>query len=189
MAEHSCKAQGNALWQRLRSYEVGPAEAEFTFTQRIARENRWEIGFAERVISEYRRFVFLAMVAGQEVTPSDQVDQVWHLHLTYTRDYWQRFCPDILGGELHHGPTRGGEADRSRFHEQYAQTLKLYEEWFGEPAPVDIWSPAARRFVIDPQAFRVNPHDVTVLPRRVAIAIALAAAVALMAAIWVGMLG
>jgi hypothetical protein len=31
------------------------------------------------------------------VTPSEQVDQVWHLHLTYTRSYWDEFCPNVLG--------------------------------------------------------------------------------------------
>ena len=36
---------------------------------------------APGAIEEYRKFVFLALVAGHQITPSDQVDQVWHLHL------------------------------------------------------------------------------------------------------------
>ena len=89
------------LWQRLRAYEIGPDDAAFTFAQRLARENRWSESYADEVIDEYRRFAYLAMTAGHEVTPSDQVDQAWHLHLTYTRDYWQRFCAEVLGGPLH----------------------------------------------------------------------------------------
>ncbi len=48
------------------------------------------------MFDEYRRFAFLAATAGHPVTPSDAVDQAWHLHLTYSRDYWDRFCP-LLG--------------------------------------------------------------------------------------------
>ena len=47
--------------------------------------------------------------------PSDEVDQVWHLHLTHTRDYWQRFCPKVLGRELHHEPGPAGAAMRERY--------------------------------------------------------------------------
>ena len=152
------------LWQRLADHPIGPADAALSFTARLARENRWIEDYAARVIDEYRRFCWLAARAGHEVTPSDEVDQAWHLHLTYSRDYWQVFCPDVLGFDLHHGPTRGGGAERTRFHEQYAQTLKSYEAAFGLP-PGDIWPPSARRFGVDPKGFRVNPVDVMILPR------------------------
>ena len=67
------------------------------------------------MISEYRRFVFLALAAGHPVTPSDQVDQAWHLHLLYTNSYWNRFCGETLGRRLHHGPTQGGASERDKF--------------------------------------------------------------------------
>lgn len=151
------------LWERLRSYEIGPPDAAFTFVQRLARENRWPESTAADVLREYYRFCYLAVTAGHEVTPSDQVDQAWHLHLTYSRDYWQRFCPDVLGCDLHHGPTAGGPVERQRYYDQYAQTLKTYEETFGEAPRPDIWSPAAERFGEQPLAFRVRPGDVIVL--------------------------
>ncbi len=81
------------LQARLSAYVIGPATATFSFDQRLARENRWPLKFAARVVGEYKRFCFLAVTAGHDVTPSDAVDQAWHLHLTYSRDYWQRFCP------------------------------------------------------------------------------------------------
>lgn len=154
------------LRARLFTYRIGPQAAVLPFDRRLARENRWTGDFARRVIREYYRFCYLAVTAGHEVTPSDAVDQAWHLHLTYSRDYWQRFCPDVLGTDLHHGPTAGGERENTRYYEQYAQTLKSYEQAFGEAPPLDIWPPAARRFGVDPLAFRVNPHDVIVLPKR-----------------------
>ena len=140
------------LWQRLAHYTVGPDEAALSFQQRLARENRWDSAFAARVITEYKRFCYLAATAGHEVTPPDAVDQAWHLHLTYSRDYWDEFCPHVLRAPLHHGPTAGGVAERSRYYDQYARTLQSYETHFGVPAPADIWPPAARRFGIDPLA-------------------------------------
>ena len=119
------------LWARISSYSIGPPDAALSFRDRLARENGWTRARADRVIAEYKRFAFLAMTAGHEVTPSDAVDQAWHLHLTYSRDYWERFCPDILGAPLHHGPTRGGAEEQHRFHEQYAETLRSYEAAFG----------------------------------------------------------
>lgn len=162
------------LWQLLSSYQVGPADAEFGFTDRLARENGWDRTYADRVVEEYRRFCFLAMRAGHPVTPSDAVDQAWHLHLTYSRDYWDRFCPEILGGPLHHGPSAGGQAERDRYFRQYADTLASYERIFG-PSPADIWPAAQKRLYRDPQARRVRTRDYFLIPKRAALFVTLLA--------------
>lgn len=162
-----------ALWQRLADHIIGPADASLSFIARLARENRWSLPHAERVIGEYKRFCYLAMTAGHEVTPSDAVDQAWHLHLTYSRDYWQTFCREVLRGDLHHGPTQGGPVERDRFYHQYAATLAAYETAFGGPPPGDIWPAAHRRFTVDPQGIRVNLSHVMILQRRVALALGL----------------
>lgn len=155
------------VWKALSSYSIGPSDAALSFQRRLARENGWGVAYAARVIDEYRRFCFLAVTAEHEVTPSDAVDQAWHLHLTYSRDYWERFCPKVLGRPLHHGPTAGGDTERHRFFEQYAQTLKAYEQAFGIAPPDDIWPDGARRLIEDPKARRIHPRDGVVIPRRV----------------------
>lgn len=129
------------------------------------------------MVEEYRRFALLAATAGHPVTPSDAVDQAWHLHLSYTRDYWERFCP-LLGRPLHHEPTAGGPAEQHRFFDQYADTLLAFEQAFGTVPPADIWPDAARRLLRDPEARRVQPRDVIILPRRPAL-LALAVVVVL----------
>jgi hypothetical protein len=155
----------HSVWAALSHYTIGPDDAALPFAARLARENGWSPAYAARVIEEYKRFCFLAVTGDQEVTPSDAVDQAWHLHLTYSRDYWERFCPHILGRQLHHGPTAGGGAERHRYFEQYAGTLKLYKRAFGEETPADIWPGAARRLIEDPKARRVHPRDAIVIPK------------------------
>ena len=153
------------VWKALSHYRVGPQDAAMPFIVRLARENGWRQAHAERVFDEYRRFCFLAATCGHVVTPSDAVDQAWHLHLTYTRDYWERFCPQILGRLLHHGPTAGGSDEQHRFFQHYAETLRSYERVFGPP-PADLWPDAARRLTQDHKARRVHPRDAFIVPRR-----------------------
>lgn len=154
------------LWTRLNAMEIGPAEATLTFQGRLARENGWSLRYAQRAILEYKRFVFLAWTSDQIVTPSDEVDQVWHLHLTYTRSYWDDMCGDILGGPLHHGPTRGGESQGRFFFERYSSTLTQYQSVFGHPPPSDVWPDPHRRFEGADRFCRVNLAHHIVLPFR-----------------------
>jgi hypothetical protein len=153
------------VWVALTNHSIGPEGADLSFGRRLARENGWSDAHAARVIGEYKRFCFLAVTAGHEVTPSDAVDQAWHLHLTHTRDYWERFCPHVLARPLHHSPTAGGRDAQHRFFQQYAQTLKSYARIFGENAPSDLWPKAAQRLVEDPKARRVHPRDGFVIRR------------------------
>jgi uncharacterized protein (TIGR04222 family) len=133
--------QQQALWQRLEAHDFGTSDCALTFERRLAREHGWSEAQAAGAIREYKRFCFLSVVAGHVVTPSDAVDEVWHQHLTYSRDYWRQFCPVVLGTELHHEPTRGGR-DQGRLHyAQYAETLASYQHWFGAP-PLDYWPDA-----------------------------------------------
>ncbi|QNQ08953.1 glycine-rich domain-containing protein [Sphingomonas alpina] len=175
------------VWSKLFHYTIGPENAALSFEQRLARENGWRADFTRRVIEEYHRFVFLATVAGHEVTPSDAVDQAWHLHLTYTRDYWERFCPTVIGRPLHHGPTAGGADEQHRFFDQYAATLAAYEHWFGQTPPADIWPDARRRFFRDPLARRVDPATAFILPRRTTLVVLGALAILALSILWLSL--
>lgn len=138
---------------------------DLTFTQRLARENRWSVAYAERVVDEYKRFVFLASFAGHPVTPSDQVDQAWHLHMTYTRSYWDRLCGQVLGKPLHHNPTRGGAGEDAKFNDWYARTKGTYFLTFGAEPPADIWPSSDERFDPRQRWVRVNSANIWMLPR------------------------
>ncbi len=153
------------LYARLLAFPIDEGTPALSFERRLARENGWDTEFARRVVLEYRRFVSLAMTAGHEVTPSDQVDQAWHLHLTYSRSYWERMCGELLGRPLHHGPTRGGAAEAARFDQQYERTLASYRAAFGAEPPADIWPPTATRFGADLHFVRVNTARNWVVPK------------------------
>lgn len=152
------------LLDRLDEFQFDTGGASLSFSRRLARENGWTHGEAHRAIREYRRFLFLAMHAGHPVTPSDQVDQVWHLHLCYTRSYWTRLCGEVLGVPLHHEPTQGGAAEGEKFDDWYARTMESYRRFFGEP-PADLWPPASRRFGEDLHFRRVNVRRSWVVPK------------------------
>ena len=139
-------AKWNHLRDRVENFPLDVLDAALPFSARLAREHGWTLVFAARVADEYKRFMLLAVAAGHPVTPSEQVDFAWHLHLLYTRNYWQEFCRDVLGKEVHHDPTQGGAREGEKFHDWYSQTLESYHRLFQEAAPTDIWPDVAKRF-------------------------------------------
>ena len=74
----------NSLWHRLEAFEFSGPYTDLTFGDQVARDNGWTLDDIRCVIDEYKRFCYLALRAGHEVMPSDQV---WHLHLSYSRNY------------------------------------------------------------------------------------------------------
>lgn len=139
-------SETEGLLQRIMAFELDVEMSQLPFTGRLAREQGWTHVFSGRVVEEYKRFVALVMLAGHPVTPSDQVDQAWHLHMVYTKSYWHGLCRDVLGRELHHTPTAGGRVENRKFEDWYEKTLESYGRIFGTQPPPDIWPPVQARF-------------------------------------------
>ncbi|MBL0029345.1 MAG: TIGR04222 domain-containing membrane protein [Rhodanobacteraceae bacterium] len=176
-----------AQWQRLREHAFEDAQAPLDFAAKLACEQGWSRDQALAAIEEYRRYCFLASVEAGMVVPSVAVDEVWHLHLTYSEDYWLRFCPAALGFAFHHRPGGLVRGDSAQYRRGYADTLAHYERWFGAP-PERWWPGTAERFRAPARFRRVDTEQVwlvrkPVWPRRpTAIAAGVAATVtALMA--------
>ncbi|WP_324671411.1 hypothetical protein [Hymenobacter sp. GOD-10R] len=134
------------LWERIRAFELDDPAASFSFTDRLARENGWPLDYALRAVLEYKKFMFLLCLAPHPLTPSDPVDQVWHLHLLYTQSYWVAFCDQVLGRPIHHGPTKGGPSEQTKFENWYERTKQLYHTTFNALPPADIWPDSETRF-------------------------------------------
>jgi hypothetical protein len=128
-----------ALWTLLSNMRIEDPGAARSFEQALADDTGWSEGHARAVTAEYRRFLYLAATRDEPVTPSIAVDRAWHLHLTYSRHYWETLCGEILGHPLHHLPSAGGPAEDARHRAQYEATLSRYETVFLDPPPASIW--------------------------------------------------
>lgn len=153
------------LLANILAFGLDDTGAQLPFTARLAREQGWTHVFAGRVVEEYKRFVALAMLAGHPVTPSEQVDQAWHLHMVYTESYWQRLCRDTLGRDLHHQPTLGGAEEGGKFTDWYGKTLESYRRIFGAEPPPDIWPSPKDRFANAASGRWVNTADFWLVPK------------------------
>lgn len=134
------------LQTKIENFSLDDPNAALTFTQRLAKENNWDLEFANRVVTEYKRYVFLCAISPEQISPSEEVDQAWHMHMTYTESYWTDLCARVLGKPLHHHPTRGGPEEREKFFALYENTLAFYKKQFNVDPPDDIWPPAEKRF-------------------------------------------
>jgi uncharacterized protein (TIGR04222 family) len=154
-----------ALYEKLQAFAFEAGPTALSFADRLAKENGWRVVYAERVIAEYKRFLFLAMCAGHPASPSDPVDQAWHLHLVYTRSYWDDLCRGVLGRPLHHGPTLGGAAEQEKHNDWYENTLASYRTFFSAEPPADIWPPLAKWQQTSTRYERVNRAQYWLLPK------------------------
>jgi len=136
----------NQLWDSILGFEFDEPGTQLTFAARLARENGWAKHYTNRVIYEYKKFIFLCCISPTPVTPSDPVDQAWHLHLTYTKSYWNSLCRNTLGKEIHHNPTKGGKEEHEKFSGLYKGLHEIYTEYFGHHPPADIWHDSTTRF-------------------------------------------
>ena len=155
--------QHRALWSRVAAHAFQNPAIDLDFAHRLARDRSWTLAYTLAAIEEYRRFCFLAVVSPTPVTPSEEVDEVWHQHLLYSRDYWDGWCGVALGRSLHHDPTPGGRQAALTYRAQYASTLALYETYFGPP-PEAFWPASHRRFRA-PRFRTIDRDRALVIPR------------------------
>ncbi|GAB2827763.1 TIGR04222 domain-containing membrane protein [Ferruginibacter profundus] len=129
------------LWEKIRNFQLDDPASAFPFSRKLAHQNNWTTTFTNRAIEEYKKFIFLCCISPTGASPSAIVDEVWHLHLTYTDNYWNRFCKNTLSKEIHHHPSKGGTGEKEKHENWYVATLLLYEQQFNSKPPQDIWPP------------------------------------------------
>jgi uncharacterized protein (TIGR04222 family) len=154
------------LYSRICTFQIDGGSSLHTFEDQLAAENGWSGAFTRRAIEEYRKFLLLAATVGHAVSPSDVVDQVWHLHLLRTRSYWDELCAKVLPQPLHHEPSRGGSEERAKFEAWYANTLESYRRTFACDPPAGIWPVPGNGQTRAERHRRVDVSRNWVLPRR-----------------------
>lgn len=133
--------QNDPLWKRLQEFSLDEFAANFPFSKKLAKEENWTETFTRKAIDEYKKFVYLCCKLPNGASPSEIVDKVWHMHLIYTQNYWEEFCPKILQQKLHHHPSKGGESENEKHKNWFTETLQSYEKIFEQEPPEDIWKP------------------------------------------------
>ncbi|WP_419494325.1 glycine-rich domain-containing protein [Chryseobacterium bernardetii] len=128
-----------SLWNRIQGFSLDASDADFPFSKKLAKEENWSLEFTRKAIEEYKKFVYLCCILPKGASPSEIVDKVWHLHLIYTQNYWEEFCPKILKKPLHHHPSKGGFNEKLKHQNWFTDTLKSYQDIFQAEAPRDIW--------------------------------------------------
>ena len=124
------------LWSSVQQFDFDQSPGGYTFSVRLANENRWTKYFTESAILEYKKFMYLAAVSDVMISPSPIVDIVWHQHLIFSQSY-HNFC-QLLGKTIRHVPSTHDRAQFAQFQQAAARTKTQYETHFGLQ-PESIW--------------------------------------------------
>ena len=166
------------LLARVQAHPLIASGEPLAFECRLADDNGWTLGHAVRVVREYRRFLVLTQVAGEQVCPSDDVDKAWQLHLAHRADH-ERFCEVALGRR----PTRDPSARPVDPAAARRVTLARYRSAFGMDAPLATWPLVSLPGTRDPPRRRAIVLPAMLSSRIVLLLVLLVSAVAAGAAL------
>lgn len=128
--------QYEALWSKVEAFDFDRDSGVYPFSVRLQHENVWTRNFTILAILEYKKFMLLAAISEQMVSPSEVIDVVWHQHIVFTKSY-QDFC-ELLGKQIQHIPATGKKGEKAQFETFRQKTIEKYNEVFGETAP-SVW--------------------------------------------------
>jgi hypothetical protein len=93
---------------------------------------RWTRKDALHCCQLYKNFLFLLKKHKPEaLVPSRQIDEFWHNHILYTKNYVDD-CMQIFGQYQHHQPASPGE-DKVQMVNDYLKTKQYYLQEFKQP--------------------------------------------------------
>lgn len=119
------------LFKKISDFQIDEPNIEKPFSMRLAQENEWTKEYTLQAIDAYKKYMYLAVVAKHNVTPSAVIDKVWHQHILYTKSYLD-WCENTLGRFIHHTPSTG-QQQSEKYRLAYTKTKELYEKTFDEP--------------------------------------------------------
>lgn len=97
---------------------------------------RWDEASALTCEKLYKRFLWLIVKYKQPLVPSKEIDEFWHNHILYTKNY-AADCEVLAGHYIHHNPSNPeDESEIEGLIEGFKLTQSLYEKEFGEPLQI-----------------------------------------------------
>lgn len=124
------------LWETIQHTSLVKG-GDATLLEKVMKKTKWDRATTIKVMEEYRKFLYLSAI-NESVVPSEMVDEVWHEHILFTKDYFERW-PKILGKTLHHNPAVKGE--KNTYNKDYTTTLTSYKKEFGSSSDTNEYWP------------------------------------------------
>eukprot|EP01039_Chlorochromonas_danica_P003002 gene3002-3276_t len=112
------------------SHQVDP---EGHLRQQLLKIRGWREDRVDEAITAYAEFLTLLITSGEDLSPTDEIDKVWHAHILHTRDYEAFNTKYSPGKKLHHDPLRSLDQDARKF--RAIKTIELYKSTFGHERP------------------------------------------------------
>lgn len=124
------------LWLKLNMMNAQGLQAFAPMMKLVEQQMGANVEMAQRIIEEYRKFLFLAMRAGHQVIPPGVINDVWMMHIQNAQNYWENLSQMIT-----ERPTAQGIDAKSfaSMADAWTATLQSYEKIFGTKPPLDIW--------------------------------------------------
>lgn len=102
--------------------------------ERLTTDGKLSTATIDTAVTEYRKFLSLVLMGNRGLAmTSKEVDEVWHTHILFTKDYAD-FCTAVFGRFLHHKPNVASDPITPGGGEVFR---RAYQEVFG-PLP-SIW--------------------------------------------------
>ena len=93
--------------------------------------------YVKAAVDEYRRFLAVcASFPNSQHAVSPKIDEVWHCHILFTRDY--EALAVSLGTKVHHNPFVD-DADWENHASRYEQFRDRYKLIFGTSPSINFW--------------------------------------------------
>ncbi len=102
--------------------------------KRLSEKQNWTAQQAKETVRRYKNFLLLLLkYQDQVLAPAPDIDEAWHNHILFTRQYF-RDCQSIFGDYLHHFPSQNSVPEEKLAMEMaQSRTADLYTKEFKEP--------------------------------------------------------
>lgn len=107
--------------------------------RRLTDRYGWSSAEAKEAVRRYKNFLRLLLkYPDQILAPAPDMDEAWHNHILFTREY-MRDCEAIFKSYLHHSPAQASDPrEKQDMEDAQTRTSELYIKEFQEPYSLEL---------------------------------------------------
>jgi hypothetical protein len=108
--------------------------------ERLVKKQKWSQEEATEAVRRYKNFLTLIyLYPGERVIPTPDIDEAWHAHILFTREYASD-CQTLFNKYLHHAPVRASatQEEVQEMNLGYCRTAALYHQTFQEAYSLEL---------------------------------------------------